>query len=88
MGSCFGSSCLVYSVGVLGRTGRTGVQAAWSPQSEGAQGLQRSEPEKFQVYADGGAMLSEEVSGVVRAIYSVAAHHVHLHLNTTTNPSY
>eukprot|EP00903_Cladosiphon_okamuranus_P010030 g9512.t1 len=36
------------------------LSAAWSPQSEGAQRLQRSEPEKFSVYADGGAMLSEE----------------------------
>eukprot|EP00752_Nemacystus_decipiens_P008991 g8026.t1 len=36
------------------------LSAAWSPQSEGAQRLQRSEPEKFVVYADGGAMLSEE----------------------------
>lgn len=41
------------------------AQAVWSPQSEGAQRLRREEPEKFQVYAEGGAMLSEEVCSVL-----------------------
>ena len=36
-------------------------QAAWSPQSAGAQSLRASDPEKFQVYADGGTMVSQEV---------------------------
>ena len=37
------------------------TQAAWSPQSAGAQTLRAQDPEKFQVYAMGGALLSEEV---------------------------
>ncbi|CAB1118220.1 unnamed protein product [Ectocarpus sp. CCAP 1310/34] len=36
------------------------LSAAWSPQSAGAQTLRARDPEKFQVYADGGAMLTEE----------------------------
>ncbi|CAM9430764.1 unnamed protein product [Pylaiella littoralis] len=36
------------------------LSAAWSPQSVGAQTLRGSDPEKFQVYADGGPMLSQE----------------------------
>lgn len=50
------------------------AQAAWSPQSAGAQSLRGREPEKFQVYADGGAMLCQEVGTAVhtwRLRYSV-----------------
>ncbi|CAM9327631.1 unnamed protein product [Ectocarpus fasciculatus] len=36
------------------------LSAAWSPQSAGAQALRARDPEKFQVYADGGTMLTEE----------------------------
>ncbi|CAM9155225.1 unnamed protein product [Ascophyllum nodosum] len=36
------------------------LSAAWSPQSAGAQTLRAQDPEKFQVYAMGGALLSEE----------------------------
>ncbi|CBN77424.1 conserved unknown protein [Ectocarpus siliculosus] len=36
------------------------LSAAWSPQSAGAQTLRARDPEKFQVYADGGTMLTEE----------------------------
>lgn len=43
------------------------VQASWSPDSVGAQNLRSSNLDKFQVYADGGAMLTQEVrAGLTR----------------------
>eukprot|EP00904_Undaria_pinnatifida_P013350 jgi/Undpi1/9145/HiC_scaffold_26.g11603.m1 len=36
------------------------LSAAWSPESVGAESLRTSDPEKFQVYAGGGTMLSQE----------------------------
>lgn len=40
-------------------------QASWSPDSAGAHTLQQTQPEMFQVYAHGGAMLTQEVGAVM-----------------------